>query len=423
LLEQNGFTVEEGAGGMPTAFIATWGEGVPTLAINCEYDALPGLSQRADSDEKCPIEEGAPGHGCGHNLLGTASVKAAIALRRVMEEKKLKGTIKVIGAVAEELCLGKAFLGKAGAFEKIDAFLDWHPWFYNRADYDSCCAYFSVKYHYRGRTAHGNSPWHGRSALDAAMLQAHAMEMLREHIYPGAPPDAANTINYTFSDTGPEFPSVVPDRTTIWYVGRFITSEDASDALDRITKCAKGAALATDTEVETEIISVTNHKIPNKILAEVMHKNFKQVGAPVFAEDEQKTAKKIQREMGVEQTGLSEDLMPFGGGYSVVCDTSEYSWNAPYVTAWVALAPGNIGWHNWGVTRCAAGSMGRKCMDTAAKLISATAIDIILDPELLSAAKAEWRERLNGRSYQCLLPADMDPPVDLNNDTMKKYRK
>jgi aminobenzoyl-glutamate utilization protein B len=421
-LAKHGFKVEEGVAGMPTAFVASYGNGSPVIAINCEYDALPGLSQDSGA-KKSPKIEGAPGHGCGHNLLGTAAVKAAAAMRHTMEKRRLRGTVKVIGAPAEELCLGKPFLGKAGLLGGIDAFLDWHPWSYSRADYDSCCAYFSVKYHYKGRACHGNSPWHGRSALDAAMLQAHSTEYLREHIYPGEPPDAANTLNYTFSSVGPEFPSVVPDKATIWYVGRFVTSADAEDALRRVTNCAKGAALATETEVEVVIIAATNHKIPNKALAARMHENFVALGAPAFTPEEQAVARAIQRELGAPESGLATGILPFGGGYSVVCDTSEYSWNAPYATAWITMAPENTGWHHWGVTSCAAGSMGRKSMDKAAELIAVTGADLLCDATLLEEAKSELRDRLGGKTYRCLLPADLSPPVDMNADAMMKHRQ
>ena len=201
LLEKYGFSVESGVAGMPTAFIATYGEGKPVIGINAEYDALPGLSQDGEKLEKSALIQGAPGQGCGHNLLGTGGVKAAIAVREAIEKFELKGTVKVFGSPAEELCLGKPYMGRAGCYDGVDAFLDWHPWSYTKANYDSCQAYFSKKYHFKGRTSHGNSPWHGRSALDAGQLMGHAIDILREHIYPGNPPDAANTINYTYTST------------------------------------------------------------------------------------------------------------------------------------------------------------------------------------------------------------------------------
>lgn len=422
LLRQHGFSIEIGAAGMPTAFIASYGSGKPVIGINAEYDALPGLSQEKGRTEKQMQRQGAPGQGCGHNLLGTGGVKAAISLRYAMEQYNLKGTIKVIGAPAEELCLGKPFLGKAGYLSGYDAFLDWHPWSYTRADYDSCSAYFSVKYHFKGKSCHGNSPWFGRSALDAAILQAQSVEMMREHMPPGQPPDAANTINYTFSETGAEFPSVVPDVASIWFIGRFTTTEDAEKALERVTNCAKGAALATETEMERELITATHHKIPNKTLATVMHNNLVMAGPPQFTEAEQEMAKKIQQQMGVQESGLPKEIEPFKGGYTVVCDTSEYSWNAPYATAWIAMGPENIGWHNWGVTCCAGSTPGLKSLDKGAEVIALTGADLLADPELLANAKEEWNEAMKNKTYRCLLPEDSCPPVQLNEEIMQKYK-
>ena len=422
VLKKHGFEILENAGGMPTAFVASYGSGRPVLGFNCEYDALPGLSQQDTIPEKTPVVPGAPGQGCGHNMLGTASVRAAIALRYLLEKHGMQGTSKVLGAPAEELCLGKPFLGKAGLLEGYDAMIDWHPWSSNRADYDGAEAYFNVKFHYKGRTAHGNSPWHGRSALDACILQGTATEYLREHIPPGNPPDAANTLNYTFSDTGPEFPSVVPDRATIWYVGRFETVDLAKEILQRVENCAKGAALQTDTEMEMELITFTNHKLPNKTLAEVMHRCFQEIGPPAFTEEEQETAKKIQAEFGVKQTGLATTIRPFGGGYSIVLDTSEYSWSMPYTLAWIAVAPENIGWHNWGVTYCANNSMGVKCMKKASDLIAVTCVELLCNPELVAKAQEEFLASTGGKPYQCQLPEDMEPPVDMNADVMALYR-
>ncbi len=421
LLEKNGFAVEKGVAGMPTAFIASYGSGKPVIGINAEYDALPGLSQDGDKLEKSPIIPGAPGQGCGHNLLGTGGVKAAIAIKNAIEKFGLSGTVKVIGAPAEELCIGKPFLGKAGCLEGYDAILDWHPWHFTTTNYDSCQAYFSVKYHFKGRTSHGNSPWHGRSALDAAMLQAHAVEMMREHIYPGNPPNAANTINYTFTTCGPEFASVVPDYTTAWYIGRFTTTEEMLGALDRVTKCAEAGAMATETSVEREIITVTHHKIPNKTLAELVRDNMLDIGVPQFTEEEHEKAKAIQREIGKPETGLPTELEPFEGGFTALCDTSEYSWNAPYTSPWIAMGMEGCGWHHWGVTRCAVDTMGQKSMDCAANVIAMTAADLLCDPELVEKAHAEWVERMDGRVYECLLDDDMEPPVHLNKDVMKKY--
>lgn len=420
VLEANGFKVEKGLAGMPTAFVATYGYRGPVVGLNVEYDCLPGLSQRLGCSDKAPIVEGAPGHGCGHNLLGTAAVLAGIALKYALEEYKIDAKIKMFGSPAEELCIGKPFMGRAGLYQGVDFFLDWHPWSYNRADYDTCNAYFNVKYHFKGKTSHGNSPWHGRSALDAAMLMGHAVEMLREHYAPAAE-DAANTINYTFSDVGPEFPSVVPDRTTAWYVGRFTTAEQMMSVIDRIDKCAEAGALATETTVEKQLITATHEKIPNKILSEIVHKNFTEIGVPKYTEEEHNFVKEMQRASGLEPVGLDETLKEFGTSGTALCDTSEFSWNAPYATFWLAMAPAG-GWHNWMVTACAGSSIGKKAMDKAAKIITASAIDIIMQPKIIERAKEELKERLNGREYKCLIPDDIHPPLGINAETMKKYR-
>ncbi|SFG14266.1 aminobenzoyl-glutamate utilization protein B [Desulfotomaculum arcticum] len=420
LLEKNGFSVKKKVADMPTAFVATYGSGKPVIGFSVEYDCLPGLSQKI-SAEKNPVIEGAPGHGCGHNLLGAGAIEAAIALKEALKHFNLAATIKVFGTPAEELCVGKPFMARSGLFEGVDAFLDWHPWHYNRADYDTCNAYFSIYYHFKGRTSHGNAPWYGRSALDAAMLQAHAVEMLREHIPPGTA-DAANTINYTFSDVGPEFPSVVSDRATAWYIGRITTAEEAANIISRIHKCAEAAAMATETEVVIELISATHEKIPNKTLAEVVHKNLDTIGTPKFTKEEHEFAKKMQRNAGVADTGLMENILPFGSGGTAVCDTSEYSWHAPYATAWISMAPPGVGFHNWMVTACAGSSIGKKSMDTAAKVLAASAIDLVQYPKIIENAKNELKERLAGRSYKSLIPDSVKPPFKLNCSAMEKYR-
>lgn len=422
LLGKNGFTVEKGVAGMPTAFVASYGTGNPVIGFNAEYDSLPGLSQEVGVQKKA-VRDGAPGHGCGHNLLGTAAVNAAIALKVLLETKQRNATLKVFGTPAEELCIGKPFMARAGLFEGLDIFLDWHPWNYNRADYDACNAYFNVKYHFKGKTAHGNSPWFGRSTLDAAMLQAHAVEMLREHIRPSLRGlDAANTINYTFSDVGPEFPSVVPDRTTAWYVGRFDQTELMADVMKRVNKCAEAAAAATETSVDIELITAAHDKIPNRVLAEVMNKNLNEIGAPEFTGEEHEFVKQLQSEMGVAESGLDETIRPFDGGSSVVCDTSEFSWFVPYATVWITMAPSGIGWHNWAVTSCAGSSIGKKAMNTAAKVLAAAAIDAIINPDIVKEAKLELKERLSGRTFIAVIPEQAQPPININKAVMDKYR-
>ena len=419
LLRKNGFTVEENVAGMPTAFVASFGKGTPVIGFSSEYDALPGLSQKLTSI-KAPNAEGAPGHGCGHNLIAVGGILAAVAVKAAIDKFNLTAAIKVYGTPAEEICIGKPIMGSAGIFSDADIILDWHPLVKNAASYVTCPAYFSIKYHFKGKTSHGNSPWHGRSALDAALLQAHAVELLREHIKPGPDEFAAHTINYTFPDVGPEFPSVVPDRTTAWYIGRFTTSEEMAETMKRLDKCADGAAIATETIVEKEYISATHEMIPNETASKVVYDNYIEIGAVNFTDEEKEFVADMQKNADVARY-LAEGIEPFGGGYMGLTDSSEYSWNAPFAIAQVALGPG-LAWHNWMVTACAGNTHGEKAIDKAAKLLGISAIDFILDNELVVKAKREFHQKLQGKSYNSLLPVGTPIPLDINSGAMQKYR-
>lgn len=405
---------------MPTAFIASWGSGNPVIGYNAEYDCLPGLSQKAGSPVKEPVTPGAPGQGCGHNILGAAEVLGVIALKEMMEKEQMPGTIKIFGSPAEEICVGKPFMARDGHYDGIDAFLDWHPFYYNKAHYDTCGAYFSIKYHFKGKTAHGNQPWFGNSTLDAALLASHGIEMLREHYEPAAS-DRANTVNYTFPEVGPEIPNVVPDKTTMWCVGRFTTSEVMEDVIQRIDNCVAAGAMATGTQYEKEILAMTHEKIPNKALSKMIYKNFAELGAPEFTAEEQELARKMQIADGFEPKGLDTELMEFGTSGTVLCDTSEFSWNAPYATFWMTAAPEG-GWHNWKVASCVGSSIGDKTLLQAGKLLAVNGLSLLEDKTLLEEAKKEWAERMNGRTYRCLIPDEVAPCLGINQKTMEKYR-
>jgi aminobenzoyl-glutamate utilization protein B len=420
-LKERGFRVESGVADMPTAYVATWGEGKPVIGFSAEYDALPGLSQNV-TPHKAPVKEGAPGQGCGHNLLGVAGVLAAVSLKEAMRKQGLSGTVKVFGTPAEELCVGKPFMGAAGVFDGTDVILDWHPWAYSASHYATCPAYFNVKYHFHGRTAHGNAPWHGRSALDAAVLQAHAIELLREHYPPGPSPNAAHTINYTFSDTGPEFASVVPDRATLWCIGRFSTGELISEIIPRVDKCAEGAALATGTTVTKEYITASHEMLPNETIARVLYDNLIAAGDVAFTEEEKAFVAEMQKEDGQEPYWMGGADVPAPEAMPIaVTDSAEYSWVAPFGILLLNLGPGP-GWHNWMVTACAGGSLGEKTLEKAGLVLASSAADFLADGELLQKAKTEWAEKMKGRTYGSLLPAGAPVPLGINKATMDKYR-
>ncbi|MCC8193862.1 MAG: amidohydrolase [Deltaproteobacteria bacterium] len=419
LCEKHGFRVEKGVAGIPTAFVATWGGGKPVVAYSVEYDALPGLSQTV-STRKEPVVEGGPGHGCGHCLLGAGAVQAGVAQRYAMEKFGLSGTVRILGTPAEEICIGKPFMARAGLFDDIDVFLDWHPFINHTFVSRSANAYFNKYYHFSGKTAHGNSPWNGRSSLDAAMLMGHAVEMLREHIKPGTEA-AANTINYTFSNVGPEFPSVVPDKTTAWYVGRFNTTEIMTDVMERIDNCAKGAALATGTTVEAELVTAIHEKIPNEVLGRLIHRNFEEIGLMDVTPEEDRIMKEMQTSAGSEPVGISREIVPPSTLDAPVCDTSEYSWFAPMGSFWPAVMPGPA-LHHWVITASTGTSVGRRAVGYAAKVLANSAVELLLKPEIVAEAWKEQEERMAGRKFASLIPDHIQPPLDANKATMEKYR-
>ena len=415
---RHGFAVEMGVADMPTAFVATYGSGRPVVGFSLEYDCLPGLSQKV-ATAKEPVMEGAPGHGCGHNLLGAGALAAGAALRHAMEHFGFSCTIKLFGTPAEEICIGKPFMARAGLFAGVDAFLDWHPFCEKTFVPKGTNAYFNKYYHFHGKTAHGNSPWNGRSTLDAAMLMGHAVEMLREHIVPGTAA-AANTINYTFSNVGPEFPSVVPDRTTVWYVGRFTTTEVMADAMRRIDDCARGAALATGTTVESELVTAIHENLPNMVLGKVVDDNYRAVGPMPVSEEEQEFARQLQRNAGNEPTGIVQTHLPPCEFDAAVTDVSEYSWWAPLASLFAATHPGP-NFHHWTTTAASGSAAGMRSISYAARILACSAVDLIASPELVEEAQKEHMRQLRGRTYQSLIPDAIKPPVDANRQTMEKY--
>ena len=419
ICRKHGFRVEEGVAGIPTAFVATWGSGAPVVAYSVEYDALPGLSQRSATTKE-PVIEGGPGHGCGHCLLGAGALQAAVAQRYAMEKFGIKGTVKILGTPAEEICIGKPFMARAGYFDDIDVFLDWHPFINHTFVSRSSNAYCNKYYHFKGKTAHGNAPWNGRSALDAAMLMGHAVEMLREHIKPGTEA-AANTINYTFSSVGPSFPSVVPDTTTAWYVGRFNTTGIMLDVLERLDNCARGAALATGTTVEMELVTAIHEKIPNDVLADLLHENYLAIGPMEITAEEEAFAREMQKNAGNEPVGFTRKVLPPSSEDAPVCDTSEYTWFAPMGSFWPEVMPGPA-LHHWVITSTTGSSIGKRAVGYAARVLASAAADLLAQPEILKKAWEEHTRRMDGRTFESLIPSHVQPDLNANRELMEKYR-
>ena len=248
------------------------------------------------------------------------------------------------------------------------------------------------------------------------------IEHLREHTTPGIPPFATNTINYTFPNVGPVFPVVVPDRSSLWVVGRFVTFEELNYVVSRIDKCAQGAALATETTFDIERITSTHERIPNRTIAELVYRNLQSVGAPKFDKEEQEFAKQLQKAYDVPEVGLDETISPIHGGNDPVSDNAEYTWFAPICMLHVATTPVGVMAHSWGNTASVGSSIGKKALDVVGKVNARAALDLIGSPDIIDEAKKEMKERLQGRSYTSLIPESVKPPVLINRQIMDRFR-
>lgn len=416
ILEENGFTIERGVAGMPTAFIATYGSGEPIIGILAEYDALPGVGN-APVPERKPREDGiSSGHGCGHNLFGAGSVYGAIAAKEVMAEQGMEGTIKLFGTPAEETVVGKVYMAKAGVFDNLDAVIHWHPSTRTQTENESSLAMNNFEVEFFGQAAHGAAdPWNGRSALDAVELMNYGVNQMREHIRPTA------RIHYVIPNGG-DVPNVVPEYAKAWYFVRDISRERVEENYQRVQNIAEGAALATDTDHKVFLTTGVHETLLNRTLIEAVDENLRQVGPPEFTDDEQTYAKSLQEYLDKEPKGfsttieaLADSLLPPSGGST---DVAEVSFIAPTVGFSIASAPAGVPWHSWATTSSHNTSGGKKSAVIAAKVISMTAIQMLLDEELLMEAKEEFHTRTKGEPYESPIPADQDVP--LPEDTAEK---
>lgn len=421
-LEEAGFTVEMGAAGMPTCFVASYGSGEPVIGILGEYDALPMISQKGRVPVQDPVVEGAPGHGCGHNTMGTAATAAAIAVKEAMVKHKLQGTIKVFGSPAEETLISRPYMVRAGLFEGVDAVIDNHSSSSLGTGYgQGGNAMYSVIFSFRGKTAHGaGAPWAARSALDAVELMNIAANFLREHLF------YTYRMHYVIIDGG-EAPNVVPDRASVWYYIRN-SDERVEQMYERVVNCAKAAALATGTELsDVRILSAIHQRNANKRLAEIMQANIELVGMPEWTEEEQMFAKSLQKELGREEGGMPTEFRSLrapsrtftGGGSS---DVGEVTRVVPTTTlVFPGQVPGNIG-HHWSCVAATYGSTQWKGLNAGAKVMAATAIDLYQNPEDLKQMWEEFQAFEKEHPYHSFLPDDAKPPLDLNQELMEKFR-
>lgn len=407
-LRSAGFMITEKVADIPTAFSAEAGSGRPVIGILGEYDALPGLEQEV-APVKRPLQSTKPGHGCGHNLFGTASAFAAIAVKEQLAALKLPGTVRFYGCPAEEGGGGKIYLVRAGAFKDCDVVLHWHPGSENRASLKGNLGNITGKFRFHGAPAHAaGSPEKGRSALDAVMVFTHAVELLREHV-----PDSTR-IHYVITSGG-DAPNVVPAFAEVFLYLRSPNMNTLDDVWPRLLKCAEAGALATETKFALEIVNSSYTILPNDALAKLLDKNLRAVGGVNYTQDETAFAEELRKSLTGEVPALdraAKIMAPEEGiGYGST-DVGDVSWVVPtggFNTA--TFVPGAPG-HSWQSTACAGHSIGRKGMVNAAKVLALSAMDLFTDKKHIADAKASFEKRKGSKSYQSRLPAGQKPPLN-----------
>lgn len=410
-LKGAGFKVETGVAGMPTAFVAEYGSGSPIIGILAEYDALPGLSQKS-APYREPVKEGAAGHACGHSGLGAAAFGGAVAVKETMERSALKGTIRIYGTPAEETGIGKVYMQLAGDFDDLDVCLHWHPSTKNEVHWsNSSKALVSIKFTFHGIPAHASvSPESGISALDAVELMSVGVQYLREHVKDDA------RIHHVITDGGGQ-PNVVPAKATVWYYVRADRHEDAEKYVARVKEIAQGAALMTRTKLDIRVDTDNHELIENQPLAQLCLKNLELVGPPKFSEEEKAFARRCQepliQEFGKQfPVALEESIRPLtpGGQARGSTDVGDISWHVPTGGFRTVCFPAESPGHSWQNVASIGSSIGEKGTIYAAKVFAVTAIDLLEDPQLVAAAKADHQTRMQDRKYTSLVPEGQKPP-------------
>jgi len=406
--EQQGFRVERGVAGMPTAFIASYGEGRPIIGILGEYDALPGLSQKA-APVKEAYEGGAPGHGCGHNMFGPASLGAALAIKDLIAAGQLKGTVRFYGTPAEEAIGGKAYMAREGLFNDLDVALAWHPADEMRADTESSQAIVDVTVEFFGKAAHAAyDPWNARSAVDGLEVFTHGLNLLREHVRPTV------RIHYTIVKGG-DVPNVVPEYAKLWLWLRDSKRAGVEELLARVRQMVAGAAQVAGVEGKLTVQAGSYEMLANLTGARALNKNLEWVGPIQYTEAEQEFARAIQRATGKEESGVDGSIQPIKdpppddppGGST---DVGDVSWIVPTLHLSVTTAPKDTPWHSWPVVAAGGMSIGHKGLEHAAKTLAATMVDLFEDAELRAAMRAEFSEKTKGQIYKSYV-ADGPPPL------------
>lgn len=431
-LEDNGFSVERGVGGIETAFTATFGQDKPVIGILGEFDALSGLSQREASDIREALEENGNGHGCGHNLLGTAGIAAVIALKQLIEEKKITGSIKYFGCPGEEGGSGKTYMVREGVFNDVDVALTWHPNSYSGVFSFSSLANYQVYFSFEGKASHAaNSPHLGRSALDAVELMNVGVNYLREHIISEA------KVHYAVTNTGGSSPNVVQSDAEVLYLIRAPHIKEVEDIYQRVINIAEGAALMTGTKVTVRFDKACSNYIPNDTLNIVLQDQLEAFGLPNYDEKELSYARKMASTITVEEVDSAildaqklsnyqisdqfyttdypffNEVIPYAKTREVMqgsTDVGDVSWIVPtaqfFTTCFVAGTP----LHTWQLVSQGKTSLAHKGLLYAGKVLAASAVEIFENPELIEKAKEELAKHTKN-AYQNPLPKVLQPSI------------
>ena len=424
MLEAEGFRVSENVAGIPTAVIGEAGEGGPVIAILGEYDALPGLSQVAGIAEPKELVAGGHGHGCGHNMLGSAALLAATAVKNYLSERGIKGRVRYYGCPAEEGGAAKVFMVRAGHFEDVDIAITWHPAAINRVDDAMSLANTRLDFTFKGRASHAAAAPHlGRSALDAVELMNVGVNYMREHM----PSDAR--IHYAMLDAGGVAPNVVQATAKVRYAVRARELPGMRALVERVKKVAAGAALMSETQVDVKVVSAVSNLLGNTPLEQAMQRQMEHLGPPPFDAADRKYAAEIQATLTPEDIAsafaragvpvrkdapLCDFVVPYGTKGAPMMgstDVGDVSWVVPTVQARVATHAIGTPGHSWQITAQGKSGQAKKGMVHAAKVMAGVAVDALDDPALIERAKADHKARTDVTPYDCPLPADVKPPI------------
>lgn len=425
LLEKNGFTIERGVAGMPTAWVAKWtnGTGGPEIALGSDLDCIPKASQKPGVPYRDPLVVGAPGHGEGHNSGQAVNIVAALAVKEIMTKEKIPGTLMLWPGVAEELLAGKAFMVRAGVFKDADAVLFTHVGsnLGTRWGYSGGTGLVSVEYSFHGEAAHSAvAPWRGRSALDGVELMDVGWNFKREHLRP------EQRSHYVIRDGGDQ-PNVVPPEASVWYYFREQTFDNIKNLYETGNTIAQGAATMSFTTVTHRLLGSAAPGHFNRPIAEDAEENIKAVGLPKWTDDEQAFAKLVQKNIGAPQDGLDTQLgelrpPPANPGSGPSDDIGDVSWNVPTIVVSYPSNIPNLPGHNWVNAIAMATPIAHKGVVAGSKVIAMTTLDLLLKPELRTAAKDYFTNvQTKTQKYVPMLAAEDKPPVDLNTDTMARY--